>query len=92
MQVKGQHTSMKISVIIPTYRDDAALARLLKQLCGHDIFEIIIVDGEDRWALPVHFSAFDKVHWKTAPRGRGPQITHGLACASGDYIWVLHAD
>ena len=82
----------KISVIIPTYKDDAALEVLLKQLQGLDVFEIIVVDGEGRWTPPNRLANMDKLQWKTAARGRGPQIAHGLACADGDYFWVLHAD
>lgn len=92
MPIGTEHTQTRLSVIIPTYRDDVALLKLLKQLRGHDVLEIIIVDGEDRWMMPAHFSGFSNIHWKTAPRGRGSQIAHGLACANGDYVWVLHAD
>ena len=82
----------KISVIIPTYKDDAALEILLKQLQRLDVFEIIVVDGEGRWTPPHRMANFEKLQWKTTARGRGPQIAHGLACADGDYFWVLHAD
>jgi len=82
----------RISVIIPTYRDDPALICLLEQLRRHDVFEIIIVDGEDRWEKPASFSGFDNIRWTAAVRGRGPQIAHGLSRAKGDYLWVLHAD
>lgn len=90
LNTHGSHKS--VSVIIPTFRDDAALKRLLRQLSGLDVFEIIVVDGEGRWSPPAHLSGFRAVQWKTAPRGRGPQIAHGLACANGEYLWVLHAD
>ena len=82
----------KISVIIPTYKDDAVIESLLKQLDGLDVYEIIVVDGEGRWTPPHSLANIDKLQWKTAARGRGPQIAHGLACADGDYLWVLHAD
>lgn len=84
--------SRKVSVIIPTYKDDGALTLLLEQLSALDIFEIIVVDGEGRWTPPAHLAHYDKLQWKTAARGRGPQIAHGLACANGDRLWVLHAD
>ena len=84
--------SRKISVIIPTYKDDAALTLLLEQLHDLDVFEVIVVDGEGRWIPPAHLAHFDNLQWQTAARGRGPQIAHGLACADGDYLWVLHAD
>ena len=89
---KSQSVNKRVSVIIPTFRDDVALKRLLRQLSALDVFEIIIVDGEGRWSLPAHLSAFKAVQWKAAPRGRGPQIAHGLACATGDYLWVVHTD
>ena len=92
MKNRVSQNHMQLSVIIPTYRDDAALSRLLTQLRGHDVYEIIVVDGEDRWTMPAHFSGHEKLVWKTAPHGRGPQIARGLACAKGDNFWVLHAD
>ena len=92
MKNRVSQNHMQLSVIIPTYRDDAALSRLLTQLRGYDVYEIIVVDGEDRWTMPDHFSGYDRLVWKTAPHGRGPQIARGLACAKGDNFWVLHAD
>ena len=92
MTNKAQHNGKRVSVIIPTYRDDAALQGLLRQLQGLDVFEIIIIDGEGRRSLPPVFERAAHIIWSCAPRGRGPQIAHGLSRARGDYLWVLHAD
>ena len=42
------HTRPSIGVVIPTYRDDIALASLLKDLSKHQISEIIVSDAEPR--------------------------------------------
>lgn len=89
-----------LSVVIPVYRDDAALLTLLGQLVPMNIDCVYVIDGEGRSVPPAtlspFLSQFNHMTWCTAPRGRGPQIAHGLDLALADKtcdaIWVLHAD
>ncbi len=83
----------KISVIIPTFQDDVALATLLQNLAAMNIDEIIISDGEARDTLPEHIITNDLslIHIQS-DKGRGPQIKTGIALATSPIIWILHAD
>jgi len=87
-------------VVIPVYRDDAALSVLLGRLAPLGVAVVYIIDGDGRKTAPAALSSillrFNQVIWRAAPRGRGPQIAHGLDLAIADQtseaIWVLHAD
>jgi len=82
-------TTPSISVIIPTVKPDRALMALLGQLSQMDILETIIVKSKNTKTV---FEMGQNCKWLTAPKGRGPQIQAGLDAASGDIIWILHAD
>ncbi len=82
---------LKVSVIIPTYNESTVLAETLARLKVHQPFEILIGDGgsEDdtvdiarRCAIPVI----------PAPLGRASQMNAAAREATGDLLWVLHAD
>ena len=88
------HTRRAISVVIPSYRDDIALASLLANLCEHQISEIIISDAELRLTpdFILDASKTSPIRYIHAPKGRGPQIKRGIEESQEDVIWVLHAD
>ncbi|MGZ0019307.1 TIGR04283 family arsenosugar biosynthesis glycosyltransferase [Nitrosomonas sp. wSCUT-2] len=83
----------KFSIVIPCYRDETPLARLLEQLrrLPHQPDEIIVVDAADsiRCAQLCEQSAV--IRLITEPC-RGLQLGIGAAQARGDVIWFLHAD
>jgi len=83
-----------ISVVIPVYKDDVELQKLLDALAFMAVSEIIIVDGEIR-PRPVGItcqSPKKTVQWHNASQGRGAQISVGIEAATHPIIWVLHAD
>lgn len=82
---------MSVSVVIPVFKDDAALVKLLKTLSGMNPNEIVIADAEDRTTLPQSLQSISVKHVR-AEQGRGPQIAAGMAAATHPLIWVLHAD
>lgn len=83
----------KISVVIPTFQDDIALADLLKSLAAMDVADVIVSDGEKRKALPKHVIPNDlSLTHIQSDKGRGPQIKTGIYLAISPIIWVLHAD
>ena len=83
----------RLSVIVPTLDEEAAIADLLGDLAalraaGH---EVILVDGGSRDAtLQVAAPLVDRA--VQAPRGRASQMNAGAAVACGAVLWFLHAD
>jgi rSAM/selenodomain-associated transferase 2/rSAM/selenodomain-associated transferase 1 len=82
-----------VSVVIPVWRDEAALAGTLEHLAPGDGVEVIVVrvlGEESRYQrLQEQYAA---VRWASAPRGRGVQMNTGAALASGRWLLFLHAD
>jgi len=82
-----------ISVIIPVYRDNEALLRLLQQLTAlrSELLEIMVVDGASD-TLCRELCATAAAHWLTAEPCRGAQLRNGADYARGAILWFLHAD
>jgi len=80
-----------ISIIIPVFHDEAALAQLLAALSALGSAEVIVVDG----AGSAHCAALCQDHQAICVQtgtGRGLQLAAGAARASGEILWFLHAD
>lgn len=81
------------SIVIPCYRDETPLARLLEQLrrLPHQPDEIIVVDAADsiRCAQLCEQSAVIRL---VSEPCRGLQLGIGAAKSRGDVLWFLHAD
>jgi len=84
--------SQSVSVIIPSLNDASALSCLLKQLVEIDIHEIIVSDGGSLDTTMEVLRAFPTVKTINSPKGRGIQIAHASTFATGDIVWILHAD
>ncbi|MDD9302012.1 MAG: TIGR04283 family arsenosugar biosynthesis glycosyltransferase [Desulfobacter sp.] len=95
---------MKISIIIPVYKETISLVQTLKALADIRLlvpFEILVVDGEKK-ASTLSFlrTAPEAHHWMPDPgirmiasaRGRGIQMNAGARAATGDLFLFLHAD
>ena len=79
-----------LSVVVPVLDDAPALGSLLDSLKGSD-FEVIVIDGGSRDnSAEVAEQAGARVI-RSAP-SRGLQLDRGYRAASGDWIWMLHAD
>ncbi len=85
------NAEQKISIIIPVLKDSLPLRRLLKEIRKQDFFEIVIVHSHQA-SLPEPLNVSPHYTVLSAARGRGPQIQAGINSASGDIIWVVHAD
>lgn len=84
---------MIISIIIPVLNEESSIKNLLQQLqgCRQQGHEVIVVDGgsQDK-TIAVAESLADKVIQSEA--GRANQMNAGVAQATGDILWFLHAD
>ena len=79
------------SVIIPVYRDAAALERTLAGTDFSAAELIVSATREDSSLAELRASRKDIV-WVDAPRGRAFQMNAGAAFARGDWLVFLHAD
>ena len=84
-----QNTKPTISVIIPTYNEEAAVAAAVSRLKAMGVSEIIVADGGSTDAT-VKLAAGAKV--VAAPKGRAVQMNAGARCAAGDILLFLHCD
>jgi rSAM/selenodomain-associated transferase 2 len=82
---------MIVSVIIPTLNEADHIADTLRALRRqHGPMEPIVVDGGSTDGTVDAAASLARV--VRGPRGRGPQMNHGAALASGDAFLFLHAD
>jgi rSAM/selenodomain-associated transferase 2 len=82
-----------LSIIVPTWRDDAALARLLPQLAAlrPPADELLVVDGAGSAATQA-IALAGGARYLASPAGRGTQLNHGARAARGEVLWFVHAD
>jgi rSAM/selenodomain-associated transferase 2 len=84
-------SSLKVSVIIPTYNESTVLAETLARLKQHHPFETIVGDGgsEDD---TVDIARHHEVTVIQSGRGRAAQMNAAAGEAKGDLFLFLHAD
>lgn len=82
----------RLSIIIPVLNDAAALSSLLVSLQEvKDSAEIIVVDGGSTDASASVAERYAHRLLRTAP-GRATQMQAGAQVATGNWLWLLHAD
>lgn len=84
---------MKISVVIPVYREDAINTLLDDLLRRPDLqdTEILVVDGAPDHDTLLRISC-PQIITLPSPAGRAVQQNTGASAASGDVLLFLHAD
>src|SRR5881409_4043540 len=80
------------SIVIPVFRDEAALGRTLDATDVDGCELIVASTPDDRAALAPLRSRRPDVQWIETLRGRGHQMNAGADIARGDWIVFLHAD
>jgi len=85
---------LKVSVIIPTYNEEACIGALLDSLDELEPkpYEVIVVDGgsDDETTALVQTHKTLLIH--SSKLGRAAQMHHGALEAKGDILCFLHAD
>ncbi len=82
-----------VSLVIPVYRDDAALSDLLFQVRQLTVapLEVLVVDGGNLDSTR-ELCYRHKVNYLSSAPGRGLQQRLGARQAKGDVLWFVHAD
>ncbi len=82
-----------VSIVVPTWHDDAALSRLLPQLAAlrPPADEVLVVDGASNEATRAMATAGGAIYLPSAA-GRGTQLNRGARAARGEVLWFVHAD
>jgi rSAM/selenodomain-associated transferase 2 len=92
-RAEGGEGRLRISVVVPSWRDAENLERLLPELARrHGIAETIVVDASgDGKAERIALSSGATFITSSTPN-RGEQMNLGAAAASGDVIVFQHSD
>ncbi len=85
---------MRISVVIPAFREGVAEARDILSLSRHPlVFEIVVAAFQCGQDFQKALGSSPKIRVLEAlQRGRGPQMNFGAEAARGDLLLFLHAD
>jgi rSAM/selenodomain-associated transferase 2 len=82
-----------LSIIVPVYRDDAALTALLLQLrAARDQGVEVIVVGTSGDASAESIAAQYAVRYIVSEKGRGTQLALGANASARSKLWFVHAD
>ncbi|MCA1650376.1 MAG: TIGR04283 family arsenosugar biosynthesis glycosyltransferase, partial [Acidobacteria bacterium] len=82
-----------VSIVIPVWRDEAALRRTVNRLDPPTPVEVIVTSALDDEPHYEHLrQCYPRVRWTAAPRGRAVQMNAGAVVATGRWLFFLHAD
>lgn len=80
-----------LSIVIPVLNDAPALRALLDSLARElPEAEMIVADGGSHDMERAEFP--ESVRWISTEASRGRQLNRGAQIASGQWLWLLHAD
>ena len=89
----GREGRLRISVVVPSWRDAENLESLLPELTRRDgVVEIIVVDASEGGSVERIALSSGARFITSATPNRGEQMNLGAAAASGDVIVFLHSD
>ena len=84
---------MRVEVIVPVFRDNDALERLLEAVGGSEMPKRMRVVFGEPDAVGESLADHYGVPWSRAKcAGRASQMNHGAGSARGDVFFFLHAD
>lgn len=85
-----------VSIIIPTFNEEATIEEAIRSACRHDPIEVIVSDGDSTDAtrtIAENMQAVDpRLIVINEAHGRGRQLAAGARHAKGDRLLFLHCD
>lgn len=87
----GQTAADSASVVVPVLDDAAGLRTLLRDLRKDPCLQVVVVDGGSRDGSMAVAEAGADVALEASPN-RGGQLRRGTEAATGEWLWLLHAD
>ncbi|MEO1117722.1 MAG: glycosyltransferase [Pseudomonadota bacterium] len=84
--------ALRLSVIVPVYRDTDALTRLLDVLSGDSGIDECVVAAAKTEHTALESVIAGRARLIDSDPGRGRQLNAGAAAATGALLWFLHAD
>ena len=84
-----------ISIIIPVFNEEAAIAELLTFLSrckGIDNAEIVVVDGGSTDTTAKVVNSFGVKFFESPQKGRASQMNYGASQAKYEILYFLHSD
>ncbi|MEM1439446.1 MAG: glycosyltransferase [Pseudomonadota bacterium] len=84
--------ALRLSVIVPVYRDTDALTRLLDVLSGDSGIDECLVAAAKTERTALESVIAGRARLIDSDPGRGRQLNAGAAAATGALLWFLHAD
>ncbi|MCW9708754.1 TIGR04283 family arsenosugar biosynthesis glycosyltransferase [Fodinibius salsisoli] len=95
LAVKLNDSTIKLSVIIPTYNEAEVIAKTVRQVFdkGNDLIEeVIVVDGGSSDETVSQAQQAGATVIDSPSKGRAAQMNRGAEHATGDILYFLHAD
>jgi len=89
------YMSNKISIIIPTYNEAVAIAKLityLQKYAGEKLHEIIVSDAGSTDETTTIAKQAGATVLISPQKGRAAQMNYGAANSNGDVLYFVHAD
>ena len=81
-----------LSVVIPTFNIDAALAARIQALCNSGVIREVVVSDSDSADGALRIVEDRGTRIVSGQRGRGQQLASGAIAATGEWLLFLHAD
>ena len=84
---------LRVSVIVPAWKDHVSLARLLPALVRlKGLHEVIVADASPHWATAESARTVGAIYLAAPQPSRGPQMNLAAENATGDVFIFHHAD
>ncbi len=92
---KNSTDRLRISVIVPTYNEEAHVGKLVSHLIingGQVLHEVLVIDGGSQDQTVTQAKRAGASVYVSPQKGRAPQMNLGAQLAQGNMLYFVHAD